>query len=462
MKTKINNKDLVNFVVENKELIELTKKFVTTVNYSKLSKSGNFVAGIYSEKVLEDIELAYDEYGRFWIYDSDQGIWLENAEKDLNKILREEYLEEKHQKKYYVDEVIEDIKGRVFKRGYFKEPNPKLIPFNDKIYNLENGELIEYLPEYFFIGKLPVNIDTENTDCPTIERIFGELLGERDNYVLYQLAAYCLYRSYPYQKAFFLVGEGRNGKTTYINILTKLVGEDNVSSVNLRDLLNKDFYLSQLYGKLLNNCGEIDENILRNTSILKQLTGSDIIVAQKKFKEPFKFRNYAKILIATNKLPETLDKSPGFYRRVRIIEFPFKFDIGINAIASIENKIPDIEFEGLAKKCVRILKDLYDNGFTFKENKSIEQATQEYEDASNPLSLFLKEKTENDANGKISCKKLAMLFSSYLADRKIEEWTPIRIGRALKDKGFEIRTLGVKKKDGERTTRKFWIGLKLK
>ena len=95
----MNNKDLANFAVENKEVVELIKKIVDTVKYSKLSKSGNFFAGYYSEKVLENIELAQDEYGRFWIYDSEQGIWLENAEKDLNSILRSLYLEEKHQKK---------------------------------------------------------------------------------------------------------------------------------------------------------------------------------------------------------------------------------------------------------------------------------------------------------------------------------------------------------------------------
>lgn len=459
IKRKENEELLEMFKV--KDFVEVAKKMYGMIKYSKLSKS-NFVAKEYTDEVLKDYDLLYDEFGRLWLYSEKEGIWLENAEKDLNKILREEYLKENHQRQYCVDEVTSDIKGRAFKRGAFEEPSPDLIPFNDKIYDLVKDKPINYSKKYFFTGKLPVNIDTKNNLCPTIDKIFNDILGEKDSLILYQLAAYCLYRAYPNQKIFFLVGDGRNGKTTYINILTKLLDKENVSSVNAKDLEYNDFYPSELYGKLLNNCGELDENVFRSTSMLKKLTGGDMITAQKKFKEPFKFQNYAKMLITTNKLPQTTDRSAGFYRRARIIEFPFIFDVGKNAIVEVEKNIPEPEYEAFARKCIKILKKMKDSNFMLNGHKSIEETMTEYENKSSPLVMFLKEKTIKNTDSKISCKNFYNQFNAYLALRKIPEWSPNAITKELKDKGFEMKTLSVKKKDGERTTRKFWIGFKLK
>jgi len=65
-------------------------------------------------------------------------------------------------------------------------------------------------------------------------------------------------------------------------------------------------------------------------------------------------KNYAKILIATNNLPTTTDKTIGFYRRWLIIDFPNQFSEKKDILADIPNE----EYNSLALKCVGILKDL--------------------------------------------------------------------------------------------------------
>ena len=205
MRKSKEDKKLEKFTEDNKELIKLTKRFVNSVNYSKLSKKSSFDVAKYSEEVLEEYHLIYDEHGRLWIYNEAKGIWAENAEKDLNAILRREILDEKHLKKYYVEEVIENIKGITFKRGRFKEPNPNLIPFKDRIYDLEKNKLLSYSYKYFFTCKLPVKIKTKSKDCPTIDKIFEDIVGVENKHMLYELSAYCMYRAYPYQRIFFFI-----------------------------------------------------------------------------------------------------------------------------------------------------------------------------------------------------------------------------------------------------------------
>ena len=71
--------------------------------------------------------------------------------------------------------------------------------------------------------------------------------------------------------------------------------------------------------------GETDFNEMKKTSMLKKLSGGDLIGFEYKRKDPFEDKNYAKITISTNNLPSTSDKTIGFYRRWLIIDFPITF-----------------------------------------------------------------------------------------------------------------------------------------
>ena len=431
------------------------------MNTTKVYPWAKFNVRFYSDRVLERYHIACDKYDRLWIYNENDNMWVDGAEKDITEVLRNDILREKHITTRNVNEVINDIKGRTFDRYSYAEPDKDLIPFANKIYNLKNNKFLSYSPNYFFINKFPVDIDKKGK-CPTIDKIFADLVGNDRKDILYELAAYCLYRGYPYQKIFLLVGDGSNGKSTYKTILSRLLGYRNVCSVSLGELVFSKFGTSQLYKKYLNLCGELDDITIRNTAILKQITGNDLINGERKFKDPFSFVNYAKVIITTNRIPETLDKSIAFYRRIYIIDFPNKFEAGKNAVDSIADKIPEEEYRGLAYKCVNKLRELKERGFVFSINESIEEIHRKYEDLSSPLSKFLKENTIKSVNGKVLAKKFNKLFFYYLGKNRVIGWSHVKINKYMKQKGYLLKTKGVKSKDGAWTTKKFWIGLKWK
>lgn len=68
-----------------------------------------------------------------------------------------------------------------------------------------------------------------------------------------------------------------------------------------------------------------DKEALKNTGILKKLTGGDSIPAEKKFRPPFQFVNHAKLLFSANEIPMTEDETDAFYSRLIIINFPNQF-----------------------------------------------------------------------------------------------------------------------------------------
>lgn len=446
--------DLLNLIEKTPEFEKLTPYQTQKEKPSRIK----FNPRPYSLEILSNNFLKYDEYKRFWIYDRTMGIWRDKAELILNSDLRKKILGDKDYKRYCVGEIIADLQGLTWIDEIPEEPEPYFIPLKNKIYDLKNNELLDYSPKYFFINKLATNINEENTECPTIDKIFGELVAPEDVITLYEIPAYCLYRGYPYPKIFILYGSGANGKGAYVQILTKLLGKGNISSATSEDLQSNRFASSQLFGKLLNVSGEMDYAILKKTSMLKQCSGKDLINCERKFREPFSFINYAKMMFLTNQVPLTSDKTYAFYRRIFLLEFPNKFILGESADPMIVNKIPEEEFEGLAWRCLEKAKELYNKGFVFKHHEKTEEVTKKYEDLSNPLNKFLEEYTVKNIDGDIAVGEFNERYLSYLKEKGFRVWTDKEINKVMKDKGFRQKPLHTIK-DGRDTTYRAWLEL---
>ena len=262
-----------------------TKDKITLIKVVQNLPKSRFNPRPYSIHILSIHQLKYDKYKRFWIYDNKLGIWKDQAELILNSILRKKILGNTDYKRYCVGEIIADLKGLTYDSVVPKEPEPFLIPFNNGIYDIKNDRFIEYSPDYFFINKLPVDLNEKHRECPTIDRIFKELVAPDDVITLYEIIAYCFYRAYPYPKIFILYGSGGNGKTAYTKILNRILSKENISLVNCNELQNNRFASSQLFGKLCNISGEMEYSMLKNTSTLKECCGEDLISCERKFKE---------------------------------------------------------------------------------------------------------------------------------------------------------------------------------
>lgn len=179
--------------------------------------------------------------------------------------------------------------------------------------------------------------------------------------------------------------------------------------------------------------GETNFNQLNQTSLLKRLcSGTDLIGFEQKNKNCFDDYNYAKIIIASNSLPETTDKTDGFYRRWIIIEFNKKFTEKTDILASI----PEIEYHNLTRKCLNILKRLIENREFTKEG-SVEDRRERYEEKSNPLEKFLFERTVHDPNAFIFKFEFAGVFKGWLKANGFRIWNDTELGRKMKERGFE-------------------------
>ena len=335
------------------------------------------------------------------------------------------------------------------------QQKPNYIKINSQVFDLETDMTFDATPNFFFVNNIPWEIG-ESEDTPIIDKLFSEWVGENHKQILYEICAYCLLPDYPLHRIFILFGSGRNGKGTFLRLLQKFVGRENTISTELERLENSRFETARLYQKLVCFIGETNFSTIKNSAIIKALSGQDLIPAENKHKPRFEFTNYAKLIIATNSIPMTLDTTEGFFSRMIIVDFPNQFENEKDVLS----EIPDYEYSNLLRKCLRILKDLLRERKFFGEG-SIEEKRKRYEERANPLKLFIEKFCEIDPEGFIPSTEFYNKFVSWLKKEKpkfrVPNWkTEIR--PYLESEGFET---GVRKYVGVEQKRCI-VGLKWK
>jgi putative DNA primase/helicase len=204
--------------------------------------------------------------------------------------------------------------------------------------------------------------------------------------------------------------------------------------------------------------GETNFDEMNKTSWIKKLTGGDMIGFEYKNKPHFHDYNYAKILIATNNLPTTTDKTIGFYRRWLIIDFPNQFSEKKDILADI----PEEEYEALALKCVSILHDLLKKR-AFHNEGSVEDRMNKYEAKSDFLQKFLNEYTTQDLEGYITCSEFYKKFLEWCKENRYRQLAENTLGKKMKEKQIEHSRKYVDwLYEGKGGQIRIWLGIKWK
>lgn len=406
-----------------------------------------------AEQVIDILPLYYDNSGLWWRWSQKKCRWQIIDEVDLmNSVAWSSPLNTVNSKER--GEIIQALKQVSRARKPIDTPL-NWLQFDDEVIDLKTGERFKATPQYFLTNPLPYKIGREE-ETPNIDRIFAEWVGENYVKLLKEIIAYCMIRDYPLNRIFCFIGAGMNGKSKFLDLLGKFIGPENCCSTELDTLLNSRFGVTKLHKKLVCQMGETNFNEISKTSILKRLTGGDLVSFEYKNKNPFDERNYAKILIATNNLPTTTDKTIGFYRRWVIIDFPNQF----TEKKDILSEIPEQEYNNLSNQLVKLLMDVLSKR-QFTNEGTIEERQQKYEDHSNPLEKFLKENTIEDFNSNIFKWEFSERLNAWCKDNRFREITDVSIGKKMKQIGIENKLIS-SGQFGDNKQWRAWIGLKWK
>lgn len=209
------------------------------------------------------------------------------------------------------------------RREFFLETIENKINFNNGIVDLNTMELGAHSPDVGFRGVLPYDYDP-SAKCPIFrEWLNGVMLSDEGlQRVLQEFMGYIVRGGeYKYHKALWLGGIGRNGKSTFIDLLKALIGPQNFSTVSIKSLVGDKFAGAALDGMIANFSEETSPQELADSGPFKNLTGDGDMTVQKKFGDPYTYRNRAKLIMTYNQIPDLKDLSAGMLSRPIIIPF---------------------------------------------------------------------------------------------------------------------------------------------
>jgi P4 family phage/plasmid primase-like protien len=215
-------------------------------------------------------------------------------------------------------------------------------------------------------------------------------------------------------KAIVLVGDGANGKTTWINTICAVAGRGNYSSLTLLDIQQSEYNRQLIDGKLFNISEETSVRSFADSSMFKRLVGGGVIQVRKPYKDPYEIQNTAKIIITCNELPASYDSTHGFARRLIVIPFARKFTKNDKDYdPNIEDKINE-ELPGVFNRLFAAYLTLKKNN-SFTECKLADDKLEEYKDEIDTVRNWAKENVAYFHNGSMHTKFITLpdMYSAY-------------------------------------------------
>ena len=166
-----------------------------------------------------------------------------------------------------------------------------------------------------------------NAEYPEFESFLNEIfLGDTElKSFVQRVVGYALTGRIDEQCFFPMNGDGANGKSTLLNILSKLMGDYSKTAAattlmaNQREGVGDD--LIHLTGARMITVSETDKDQPLAEAKLKRMTGGDEITARALYGSYTTFKIMGKIFVATNSLPKVNGRDHGIFRRFQIVPF---------------------------------------------------------------------------------------------------------------------------------------------
>ncbi|HFD0307212.1 TPA: phage/plasmid primase, P4 family [Clostridium perfringens] len=433
-----NSKDLISFY---REVVRNFKKErgnkAKSKNKSKPKNSGNlpwyeeqekglkFLPFVLAKHLSETRDVYYGGES-FLIYEN--GVYNISGEKEAGRIIMDYMLPN-----YCIMASIRDCRDQwdilVSKDFDDFNRNPYLVNVRNGLLDIRDMSFKEHTPSYLSTVQLNVEYNPQ-VDCPQFKKFLNEVLDCKLIPLVQEIVGYLLTTNTASQKAFVFWGPARTGKSTLLWVVEYLLlGKKNVSNIPWQEIGDK-FKTAELLGKLANVFSDLPSKSIDDTGIFKVVTGEDYLMAEKKNKNPFKFKPFARLVFSCNELPRNyVDRTEGFYRRLIIV--PFSRQIEKSKIDKALKYKFQREKEGILNWALEGLKRLYENNFEFSENELTDGVKKEYKRENNNVISFVEECCELD--GLFSCSRIEIYeaYKEFCVEAGLKTLSQIKFNKEL-------------------------------
>lgn len=214
-------------------------------------------------------------------------------------------------------------------------------------------------------------------------------------------------------------GDGRNGKSTFWNVIYKVLGSysGNISAdaltVNCKRNVKPE--MAELKGKRMIIAAELQEGMRLNTSVVKQLCSTDPIFAEKKFKAPFNFEPSHTLVLYTNHLPKVGASDDGTWRRLIVIPFQAKIQ-GQNDIKNYTQYLVDNAGGAVLSWLIEGARKVIEANYQITRPQCVLDAIGAYREGNDWLGNFINECCEVDKSYQSKSGDLYNRYREYCTE----------------------------------------------
>lgn len=276
------------------------------------------------------------------------------------------------------------------------------IAFNNGIYDLATGELSDFDSNVVITNKIPFDF-VPGAYSEICDKTLNKLAcnDKETRMLLDEYIGYHFFRRNELRKAFFLVGDKKNGKSTFLQLLGYLLGDDNLSFLGLDDLGDR-FRTAEIVGKLGNIGDDIDDDFITKTGIFKKVVSGSEILVERKGQDPFKTKPYCKFSFSCNDTPKFKDRTGAVKDRLVFIPFNATFspdDPDFDPFIISKLMKPEVA-EYLIQIGIEGLKRVLKNKAFTVTSEGLEEL-EAFDERNNPIIKFCKELSVEEVENKV-------------------------------------------------------------
>ena len=328
------------------------------------------------------------------------------------------------------------------------------IAFKNGIYDVAADTLEDFSKDKIMTNKINWNYNPDAYSELADDTLNKLACGDKQvRMLLEELIGYTFYRRNELRKAFMLKGKRHNGKSTFLDMLAYLLGDDNVSALDLGDL-SHEYKAAGLFGKLANLGDDIEDEFIPSAGVFKKIVSGDRMNANVKFAAPIEFNPYCKLIFSGNTIPR-LGRgrdSDAIIDRLIIVPFNASFN------KQNESFSPFIKYKLRTEECMEYLIKVGIEGLkrvlaanAFTTTKEIDKELAEYEESLNPISIFFSEMGDSMENE--PTKKCYRQYDQFCFENAMKPISHVEFSKQVKDYfGYEIKVVRI----GGKSTRIFY------
>jgi putative DNA primase/helicase len=338
------------------------------------------------------------------------------------------------------------------------------INFENGVLEVASGRFTKHMPKLCFTNYVNASYPNSKKIACTgnLFKSFIEHFTNGDiemEMLIQEIGGYIISENRTLKKAFFFIGVSHSGKSTLIDLFTKIVGEEFCSSIGFHDL-NDKFRLIAIVGKKFNGAAEIGEINTERFDIFKKLTGNDVVMAEDKGKTPIQFRNTAAMAFAGNEFPSSkkTDITNAFFNRVIVVPCTAGIEEKDHD-RNLIDKIWENERSYVVKWCVEGLQRLISNNMVFTDCSASQKVKMEFVYEQNSYKAFIDNACELNPQYETFTKDLKAAYTQFCLKNEM-----VKLDDAIWQKYLKI-VLGLKRmrsRDENQHNSRGYIGIKIK